>query len=235
MSTTTIDASQRKAARIVGLAYLLGMATAIFADVYVRRRLIVPSSAAETARNIMAHETLWRSGVAGYLACMLSVAVLTAASYMVLAAVDRGLAVLAAVLRVVEIAVGVVATLSSLEALRLLSGASYLQAFSTEQLQALARLPIGAYGTAINVSFVFLGCGSAVFCYLWLRSGYIPKPLAALGVFGSALLATGAFAIVMLPQLAKTLAMAHMLPLGVFEITVAFWLLIKGLRGGIAK
>ncbi|MFN7961878.1 MAG: DUF4386 domain-containing protein [Thermoanaerobaculia bacterium] len=234
MSAATVDASQRRAAKIIGLAYLLGMATAIFADVYVRGRLIVPDSAIETARNLLANETMWRLGIAGYLACMVSVAVLTAALYVVLERVDRSLAILATLLRVIEIAVGVVATLSSLEALRLLSGASYLQAFSTEQLQGLARLPISAYGTAINVSFVFLGCGSTAFSYLWLRSGYIPKPLAALGVIGSALLAIGAFAIVVLPQLAKTLSMLHMLPLGVFEVTLGFWLLIKGLREGIS-
>jgi hypothetical protein len=62
MTISTIDESQRKAARVVGFAYLFAMATAVFAELYVRSRLIVPDNAAETARNIIAHERLWRLG-----------------------------------------------------------------------------------------------------------------------------------------------------------------------------
>ena len=136
----------------------------------------------------------------------------------------------AAFMRVIETAIGVGHTLNSFDVLRLLSGADYLQALRTDQLQALARLSIGAYGGGINVSFVFLGIGSAVFGYLWFKSNYIPKALAALGVFGSVLLAAGSFAIAIFPNLAKTLSLAYMMPLDVFEVTMGFWLLLKGLR-----
>src|SRR6266511_6039761 len=54
MTISAIDESQRKAARVVGFSYLFAMATAVFAELYVRGRLIVPEDAAETARNIMA-------------------------------------------------------------------------------------------------------------------------------------------------------------------------------------
>lgn len=111
-----------------------------------------------------------------------------------------------------------------------MSGADYLQALRTDQLQALARISISAYGAGVNVGFVFLGLGSAVFAYLWFKSNYIPKVLAALGVFGSLLLAAGSFAIIIFPDLAKILSLAYMMPLGVFEVTMGFWLLLKGLR-----
>lgn len=77
---------------------------------------------------------------------------------------------------------------------------------------------------------MFLGLGSTVFCYLWFKSKYIPRALAALGVFGGLMMAAGSFAIIIFPKLAKIVGLAYMMPLGVFEVTIGFWLLIRGLR-----
>ena len=60
----TIDESQRKAARVVGFTYLFALALAVFAESYVPAHLIIYDNAAETARNIMAHERLFRLGIA---------------------------------------------------------------------------------------------------------------------------------------------------------------------------
>ena len=67
MTIGTIDESQRKAARVVGVAYLLALPPAIFAEFYVRTQLIAFHDAAQTARNIMAHERLFRLGTASNL------------------------------------------------------------------------------------------------------------------------------------------------------------------------
>jgi hypothetical protein len=236
MTVSTIDESQRKAARVVGFTYLFAMATAVFAELYVRGRLVVPDDAAETTRNIMAHERLWRLGIASFLLCLLTDVALIAALYVILKRVNQNLALFAAFMRVIETAVGVAATLNSFDVLRLLSGADYLKPLGPDQLAALARIPVSAHGAGINLSFVFLGIGSTVFGYLWFKSNYIPKALAALGVFGSLLLAAGSFAIIIFPDLAKILSMAYMMPLGIFEVTMGFWLLLKGLRpSGVAE
>jgi hypothetical protein len=233
MTASTIDESQRKAARVVGFCYLFAMVLGIFAVSYVRGHLIVTDDAAKTAVNIMAHERLFRLGIAGYVLCMLSDAALLTALYVILKRVNQNLALFAACLRLVETVIGVAATLTSFDVLRLLSGADYLQAFRTDQLQGLARIPIGAFGAEINVSFVFLGLGSAVFGYLWFKSRYIPRALAALGVFGSVLLATGSFAFIIYPKLADWAEPGYFAPLGVFEVTMGFWLLLKGLRPSV--
>ncbi len=228
--THSVDESQRRAARVVGFVYLFAMATSIFTEAFARGQLIVPDNAAETARNIVAHERLFRLGIASYLLCMASDVALIAGLYVILERVNRNLALFAAFMRLMETAIGVVATLNSFDVLRLLSGADYLQAFRTDQLQVLARIPLGAYGAAINVSFVFLGLGSAVFGYLWFKSNYIPKALAALGVFGSLLLAAGSFAFIIFPSLSRILLPAYFAPIFVFEVTMGFLLLLKGLR-----
>ena len=228
---SSVDESQSKAARVVGFVYLFSMAAGIVTETFGRGQLIVPDNAAETARNIVAHEQLFRLGIASYLLSQASDVALIAALYVILERVNRNLALFAAFLRVVQAAIGVAATLDSFDVLRFLSGAAYLQAFRADQLQALARIPLGVYGEGVNVSFVFLGLGSAVFSYLWFKSNYVPKALAALGVFGSLLLAAGSFIYIIFPHLLKILSPFYFAPLGVFEITMGFLLLFKGLPG----
>src|SRR5207237_3309136 len=95
MTIGTIDESQRKAATVVGFSYLFALPPAIFAEFYVRARLIVFDNAAQTARNIMAHERLFRLGTASNLTVFAVDVVLIVALYVVLKPVNRGLALLA--------------------------------------------------------------------------------------------------------------------------------------------
>jgi Domain of unknown function (DUF4386) len=231
MTTNSIDGAQRKAARVVGLVYLLALAPALFAEFYVLDKLIVSDSAAQTALNIMAHERLFRLGIASNLTVFALDIILITALYVVLKQVNRHLALLAAFWGIVETAVLVVATLSDFEVLRLLSGADYLRVFEADRLQALARLSISAHGAAYNVGLVFAGLRSIVFCYLWLKSNYIPKALAALGVFASFLMATCAFAFIIFPEARNVITIVYYGgPIFIFELTMGFWLLLKGLR-----
>src|SRR5208337_2854200 len=234
MAIYTVDESQRKAARVVGALYLFGF-VAVFDELYVRGRLIT-DNAAETARNIMAHERLFRLGIAVDLLEMASMVVLLTALYVILKAVNQHLALLAAFWRLMEAAICVVMTLSSFDVLRVLSGADYLRAFEADRLQALASIYIGAHGAGYNVAEIFLGLGSTVFSYLWFKSRYIPKALAAWGVFSSLLVAICTFASVIFPDFQDISFPGCYMPITIFELTMGFWLLFKGLRPpGIAE
>jgi hypothetical protein len=232
MTISGIDESQRAAAKVVGFVYLFAMATSIFAELYARGQLIVPGDVVETARNIMAHERLFRLSIACHVITFAADVALITALYVVLRPVNRNLALFAAFLRMIETSVGVTAALHGFDVLRFLSGAEYLRVFEADRLQALARLSRSAHGAGLNVCFVFLGLGSTVFGYLWFKSGYIPKALAALGVFASLLLATTSFVLIIFPELAKILSRAYMAPIFVFEVTTGLWLLFKGLPRG---
>jgi hypothetical protein len=228
---SSVDESQRKAARVVGFAYLFALVPAIFAEFYVSGQLIVYNNAAETARNIMAHERLFRLGIASNLIVFATDVVLLTALYVVLEPVNRNLALLAAFFRLIETTILVVVTLNDFDVLRVLSGADYLRAFEADRLAALARLSIGAHGAAYNVGLLFFGFGSPVFCYLWLKSGYIPKALAAWGVFASLLVGACAFAFIIFPEVAKVVTIGYYGgPIFVFELAMGLWLLCRGLR-----
>jgi hypothetical protein len=229
MTITIIDDSQRKAARVVGLSYLLALPPALLAGFYVFGQLVVRNNPAETVQNVMAHESLFRLGIASNLISFVVDVALITALYVALAPINRNLARFAAFVRLIETALFVVVTVN-FDALRALATADNLRVFGADRLQALARLSIGAYSTGYNVGLILAGLGSTVFCYLWLRSRYIPKALAILGIAASGILACCTFAFLVAPDLAHVITISYYGgPIFLFELTMGFWLVFKGL------
>ena len=140
MTANTIDNSQHTAAKVAGFSCLFAMAIVIFANYRLLGPLIVPGNAAETARNIVAHETQFRVAVTCFLLYSASVVVLLAALYVILKPVNQGLALIGALFRLVFALLWLLTTLHLLGALRLLGSASYLHVLEPDRLQALARL-----------------------------------------------------------------------------------------------
>ena len=230
MTNSGIEAGQRTAAKIVGIAYLVALLTANFAEIYVPAKLVVANDAARTAANIVADTRLFRLGIAADLLTFAIDVVLIAALYAVLRPVNRGIAMLATLWRVIETAVMVAATITRFDVLRLLSGAAYLRVLEVDRLHALARASLAAYGSAYQVGLFFFGLGSATFACLWWQSRYIPRLLAGWGVFASALVSTCMLTIIVLPELADRLMLPSLLPIAVFELVMGIWLLSFRLR-----
>jgi Domain of unknown function (DUF4386) len=222
--------AQRSAAKAVGVLYLLTMATAVFSEMYVRGSMIVAGDAVQTAKNIVGSEFLFRLGIIADITTALGVCGLIWAIYVVLKPINKHLALLALLFRAIECALTLATIANSFFVLRLLSGATQLNVFNTEQLQVLSRLFLAGYGIGISLVFIPLGVGSTIFCYLWLKSQYIPRGLAILGIVGSLLVLTGGLAIMLFPNLGPILSLHYMMPLGIFEVSMGFWMLIKGLK-----
>ena len=88
MTISMIDNSQRTAAKVAGIAGLLTMAIVVFANYGLLNPLIVPGNLAETARNIVAHEQLFRIIVICFLIYSAGVVVLLTALYVILKPVN---------------------------------------------------------------------------------------------------------------------------------------------------
>ena len=228
MTTSIPDASQRNAARVAGFSFLFAMAIVVLANCGIDFRLVVPGNAVDTARNIMAHETLFRLNIAGNLIYVMNVVVLLAALYVVLKPVNRNPVLVAACCRLVYALMWGVTTFNMLGALRLLGDAAYLSVFEAGQLQALARLHIAI--DAYYIGLPFWGVASTVCSYLWLKSGYVPSVLAAFGVISSAWCVICAFAFIVFPHFETTVnAYWFDMPMVIFEMALGLWLLFKGL------
>ncbi len=231
MTIGNIDNSQRTAAKVAGVSGLFAMAIVVFANYGLLSPLLVPGNAAETARNIVAHETQFRLIVVCFLAYGASVVVLLAALYVILKPVNRGLALVGALFRLVFVVLWLLTALNLLGALRLLGSASYLHVFEVDRLQALARLFLAANFDDYYVGLPFFGLAATVCAWLWLKSSYIPKGLAVFGVVSSAWCVICAFAFLIFPNFDKTVnAYWFDSPMAIFEMVVSFWLLFKGIH-----
>src|ERR1700730_9246633 len=231
MTISTINDSQRKAAKVAGFSGLFAVATVVFANYALLNPLIVPGNAAETARNFVAHETQVRVVATCFLTYSASVIVLLAALYVILRPVNRTLALVGALFRLVFAMLWLLATLNLLGALRLLGSAPYLQVFEADRLQALARLSVAANFDDYYAGLPFFGLAATVCAYLWLKSNYIPKGLAIFGVISSAWCVICAFVFLVFPNFNK---IVHDYwfdsPMAFFELVLSFWLLFEGLR-----
>src|SRR3954451_3970930 len=93
--------SQRTAAKVAGVAGLLAVILVVFGNYVLLEPLIIPRNAAETARNILAHQTQFRIALTCFVAYGMGTVVLLAALYVILAPVNHGLALAGALFRLV--------------------------------------------------------------------------------------------------------------------------------------
>lgn len=226
MHATSI--APRAMARIGGLLYLVIIAAGLFQEMFVRNRLIVPGDAAQTAANITSMELLWRLGIAAELVLLSAATALTLVFLVLLSPVSRHLAWLAAFFNLIAIAVEAAASVVLLEALFPLGKAAYLQAFEPAQLHALTRLATRSHAHGFGIALIFFGWCALVLGLLIYRSGFLPRTLGALmGVAGLCYL-THSFALIVAPAVADRLFPAILLPAFVAEVSLALWLLLKG-------
>jgi len=230
MTFGPIDNAQRKAARAAGLSYLITFATVVYVNFGIHN-LLIGENNAETARKILAHEQLFRIGIVGDLIYCAGVVVLLTALYVILKPVNRGLALLAALWRFTFMLMWLVMTFHLFDALRLLKAADSLQAFDAEQLQALASFNLGTRLDYYYVGLLFGASASTVCAYLWFKSRYIPRALAAFGMVSSAFCVACTLVFYILPDFDKIVNLWWFdTPMGIFDITLSFWLLFRGLR-----
>jgi hypothetical protein len=203
----------------------------MFANLGIHDRLNVAGNAAATAQNILAHEQLFRIGIACDLLYSAGIVVLIAALYVILEPVNRGLALVAAFWRLAYALTWVVMSLNLFDTLRLVKGANYLRVFEPERLQALAKLDLGRNFDVYYAGLLFYGLAATVCGYLWFKSNYIPRVLAASGAIASAWCAACAFVFFIFPDF-NTLVNLWWFdtPMALFELATSFWLLFKGLR-----
>lgn len=230
MMIGTIDESQRKAARVAGVAFLVTMVAVVLANFLVHERLVVLGNPAETARNIMAHERLFRISIASDLIYCAGLVVLLTALYVILRPVSRGLALLGALSRLVYALMWVLMTLNLFYVLRLVRGTGVARAPEGDRLQTLMSVYLSTRFEQYYVGLLFFALASAVCSFLWLKSRYVPRALAALGLISSVWCAVCTLVFIIFPDFTDVVNLWWFdSPMALFEIALALWLLVKGL------
>lgn len=228
MADTPTDTSPQRYARIGGILYLIIIVAGATGELFVRGSLVVSGNAAATAHNILASRYLWRIGVAGDLLMHICDVGLMLVFYVLLRRVNRNLAMLAILYNLVQTGVLVANKLTLVLPLFLLAEAPYLKAFTPEQLQALSYVAIRTHDYGFAFGLIFFGMECMVIGYLIVRSKYLPRTLGMMMQIAGACYVLNSFAIVLYPPFGSKLFPFILLPPFVAELSLALWLLLKG-------
>ena len=231
MTVNAVERSQQKAARVAGLAFLVSFSAVVASSFGVFFRVIVPDDALESAHRILANERLFRLATAGEIVNCVALVVLVAATYVVLRPVNRNLALLAAVGRLVEVFTWILVVLKNFSALHVLSDAAYARAFGPDKVPALAQL----YLTGLDeyyVGLLFWALALAIGSYLWFTSKYIPRSLAVFGLMSSVWCVFCTLVYYIFPGFAEVVNWWFDTPMVLFELALSVWLLVKGVSYG---
>jgi len=229
MTPRTAKESPRAYARAAGVAYLVIAIVALLYGFLVESKLIVLGNDAVTASNILANESLFRVGIVLVLVIYVSVVVASWALYVILRTVHQHLALLALLLRSAEAVVGATTVLISFAVFYVLEGRGGSSALDAEQLQALAGSLLDVRTAGLDIVLVFIGLGATIFCVLLFKSKYIPRWLAAWGIFTYASMLVLGLVSILFPN--HPLMLAHVLYGAgeLFELAFGFWLVFKGI------
>jgi|CXWL01.1.fsa_nt_gi hypothetical protein len=225
MANTPTEKTLQGYARLAGFLYLFVMAAFVIPFV-ITGSLAVPGDFAQTARNVMASEFLYRSALAIFMLGVVAIILLSGAFYALFRVVDPSLAAIALALRIVEAVFMGVGVMFRFAALDNYAGAA--EALGNREI--LHQLIFSAVNATYSIGFAAVSLGSTLFFYLFFKSRYIPRALAGFGMLASLLLGVSTFAVVLVPEQMAGLEMAAMAPLGIAEVITGLWLLIAGVN-----
>lgn len=227
LNHSTVIAPQRYA-RLGGVLYLIIIAAGLFGELVVRGSLVVPGNAAATATNILQSRYLWRAGIAGDLLMHICDVGLMLVFYVLLRPVSQNLARLAILFNLVQTCTLVVNKLNLVVPLFLLGDAPSLKAFTPEQLQALSYVSIRTHDYGFGFGLIYFGVECVIVGYLIVRSLYFPKALGVMMQIAGVCYVVNSFALILYPPVGARLFPFILLPPFVAELSMALWLLVKG-------
>ena len=150
---------------------------AIFANFVVIGGLVESGDAVATAENIVESEGLFRAGLVAFTIVFVVDVVVAWALYVLFRLLSRDLSLLAAWFRLVYTVFLGVALIFFFVALQLLSGADYLAAFASGQVDAHALLAVDAFNYAWLVGLVCFGFHLILLGYFVVASGWTSRVL----------------------------------------------------------
>lgn len=217
--------TRRTNARLAGLMFLLYIATGITQMVLFNQATRGAEETAAMLASIAQHASLVQVTVLFALLQAVYAMVLGVTLYALTRDQDHDLALLAMSFRVGE---GVINAVSTARTLALLSIATGLAGTTRDPAAANAvgalLLRMGGLGT---ISAFCFAVASTLFSYLFLRARSIPVALAWLGLLASVLWVVG-LPLQLAGFLSGSVTYILWVPMAVFEVTFALWLILKG-------
>ncbi|MEO1254772.1 MAG: DUF4386 domain-containing protein [Bacteroidota bacterium] len=229
MSVLEID-SRRKVARIAGLLYLALIIFGIFAEFFVRSKLIEYGNAYTTLVNVKSSEQLFRIGFTFDLLMLLAYFFLSMVLYHLLESVNKKVGSIMVLCVLAAVAIMFVNMLHYYMVLLVSENKDYLEVFENDQRDALGMLFIYVYRKGYMIAQVFFGLWLLPLGYLVFRSDFMPRILGILLMVAGAEWMIDSFIYFLFPDLSRVISLYILLSAACIEFLFCFWLLFKGVK-----
>ena len=206
MTNRAANISQRKAAIVVGIAFIISLFLAIFVGNFILPNFINPGDAAVLANDINSNENLFNIAVFVYLIILALDTAIALALYIVLKPANKILAYLSGIFRLLYAAIAVISVLAL--------AFQFIDVYSYE----IMKLWIGYL---FFTSHIFV-TGYAVF-----KSGYIPRVLGVLLIIDSFCYIMAFYVSFLVPEALLLIFMVCMI---IGELSLSLWLLLKSAK-----
>jgi hypothetical protein len=203
-------------ARLGGALYLVIIVAGIVGPLFTRELLIVPHDAVATTHNIAASPGLWRLGIALDVVAQLCDVPVMLILFLLLSPVNKNVARLALLFNVVQTSTLVANQLTLVSA-----------GLLAPDQPALADVALRAYSVGEPLGLVFFGFTCLLEGYLIRHSGYLPWILGLLMQIAGIAYVANSFLLLLAPDLGSIL---FLVPTVVAELSLALWLVAKGLN-----
>ena len=221
---------KRKLARITGFFYLLIIACGLMSGIFVREALIDPSDSQVTLNNLIENEYLYRLGFLGDMVMVISDVVVSVLFYFLLKEVHRGLAIFAAVFRLMQSAILGANLINLFEPVLMIRGAQQL---STEQLYVLAEQVLTQFQVFDHgylISGVFFGINCLLMGILLFHSMDFPKFLGVMLFTAGLGYLFNSMSNFVAPSLVEPSEIVMFFTAVLAEVTFCVYLLVWGVR-----
>ena len=216
-------------ARIAGLLWLLTIGLGLYAEAFVRERLIT-HDAATTLSNILANETSYRLGEAALFAGTAAYLALTAIMYRLLAPVSRTVSLIAAFFSVAGCVIWMLALVGDASPFVFFADAHALSAPGAETLQALAFGLLKLHSETLLLGMLCFGVHCLLMGCLIIRASFLPAFIGAILAVGGAGYAAAGLLHLLSPALSAQFAEVLFIPGELGEASMGLWLALVGVN-----
>ena len=221
---TTYDVAQRYA-RICGVLLAVTVVGGFLGEVYIPGKFL-NADALALADRIAANKSLYRLGFLAYLCEGVADIALAWVMYVLLAPVNRRLALLAAFFSIASMTTFAFMEFFYYIALIVVGSNETLRAFTPQQSDSLAALALHVYARGSGVFMVLYGIPAVIRGTLMIQSRYLPRAIGWLWVAAGCGFILRNIAILVAPQLASELLL---IPMGIATLALMGWMLVKGI------
>lgn len=230
MKGNEMNVPTKQLARITGLFYLLIIFCGLYGGMVVRGAIVHPLDPNATLQQLIANESLYRTGFLGDLIMVVSDVMISVLFYFLLRPVHKGIATIATVFRLIQSAVLGANLINLFKPVLMIQGHENMDASQLGNLALEVSRQLQVFDFGYLISGVFFAINCLLMGYLIYKATIFPSFLGIMMTLAGFGYLFNCMANFLAPSLIETSEILMFFTAVVAELTFCLYLLIKGIQ-----